>query len=165
MSLLLSKPEFMPKFTRFFVFIAASAVSAFVALPAVAQQPQMNLQRTTLSIGMYRIDTQLAVTPQQRQVGLMFRKEMPQTEGMLFIFERPETQCFWMKNTILPLTAAFIADDGRIVNLADMKPHSEESHCSEEPVRYVLEMNQGWFAKKNFKKGAKLSGAPFDAPR
>lgn len=155
----------MFKFKRLLAFAAASALSASFALPAVAQQAQMDLQRTSLSIGMYRIDTQLAVTPQQRQVGLMFRKEMPQAEGMLFIFEQPEKQCFWMKNTVLPLTAAFVADDGRIVNLADMKPQTEESHCSDEPVRYVLEMNQGWFAKKNFKKGTKISGAPFDAAR
>ncbi|RZL45800.1 MAG: DUF192 domain-containing protein [Variovorax sp.] len=143
--------------------IASFALFASLAMPAIAQQgqPQLDLPRTKLSIGMFQIDTQLATTPQQRQIGLMFRKEMPQAEGMLFIFEQPETQCFWMKNTLLPLTAAFVADDGRIVNLADMKPQTEESHCSEEPVRYVLEMNQGWFAKKNFKKGTKISGAPF----
>ena len=73
---------------------------------------------------------------------------MPQHEGMLFIFEQPSRQCFWMKNTLLPLTAAFVADDGRIVNLADMKPQTTDSHCSTEPVRYVLEMNQGWFARR-----------------
>lgn len=145
--------------------IALTALTACFAMPAAAQQAQMDLQRTPLSIGMYRIDTQLAVTPLQREVGLMFRKEMPQAEGMLFIFEQPEKQCFWMKNTILPLTAAFVADDGRIVNLADMKPQTETTHCSDEPVRYVLEMNQGWFAKKNFKKGEKISGAPFETTR
>ena len=80
---------------------------------------------------------------------------------MLFVFKQPSTQCFWMKNTLLPLTAAFVADDGRIVNLVDMKPQTLDSHCSEEPVRFVLEMNQGWFAKKNIRKGFKLTGAPF----
>lgn len=142
--------------------IALLALSAAFVLPVAAQQqPQLSLQRTPLSIGMYQIDTQLALTPQEREIGLMFRKEMPQAEGMLFIFEQAGVQCFWMKNTILPLTAAFVADDGRIVNLADMKPQTEDSHCSEEPVRYVLEMNQGWFARKNIKKGAKISGTPF----
>ena len=153
-------------FQRFiapFAMVACLVVS--VALPAHAQEPQLDLQRVKLTAGMYQIDTQLAVTPQQREVGLMFRKEMPQTEGMLFIFEQPATQCFWMKNTILPLTAAFVADDGRIVNLADMKPQTEDSHCSQEPVRYVLEMNQGWFAKKNLKKGTKLVGATFERHR
>jgi uncharacterized membrane protein (UPF0127 family) len=111
---------------------------------------------------MHQIDAQVAQTPAQRQTGLMFRREMPQHEGMLFVFEQPATQCFWMKNTLLPLTAAFVADDGTIVNLADMKPQTEDSHCSTKPVRYVLEMNQGWFAKKNLKAGAKLAGPPFE---
>jgi uncharacterized membrane protein (UPF0127 family) len=131
-------------------------------LPGVhAQEPQTQLPRVKLSAGMYQIDAQVAQTPQQHQIGLMFRKEMPQTEGMIFVFDRPATQCFWMRNTLLPLTAAFVADDGRIVNLADMKPMTEDSHCSEEPVRFVLEMNQGWFARKNIKKGDRLGGDLF----
>ena len=129
------------------------------------EQPQMNLQRLALSAGMYRIDAQVAQTPEQRQTGLMYRKEMPQAEGMLFVFDQAGVQCFWMKNTLLPLTAAFVADDGRIVNLVDMKPQTTDSHCSEEPVRYVLEMNQGWFARKNIQKGFRLGGAPFQAKR
>ena len=91
----------------------------------------------------------------------MFRKEMPQHEGMLFVFEQPAAQCFWMKNTLLPLTAAFVADDGTVVNLVDMKPQTTDSHCSEKPVRFVLEMNQGWFAKKGVKAGSRLSGVAF----
>ena len=91
----------------------------------------------------------------------MFRSEMPQHEGMLFVFEQPSQQCFWMKNTLLPLSAAFIADNGRIVNIVDMKPQTLDSHCSTEPVRFVLEMNQGWFAKKGLKAGSVLKGATF----
>jgi uncharacterized membrane protein (UPF0127 family) len=127
--------------------------------------PQLKLQRTTLNAGMHQITAQVALTPQQRQIGLMHRKDMPQPEGMLFVFEEPSVQCFWMKNTLLPLTAAFVADDGTIVNLVDMKPQSTDSHCSTKPVRYVLEMNQGWFAKKGIKAGASLGGAPFEAKR
>lgn len=123
--------------------------------------PQLDLQRTKISAGMYLIDTQVAMTPEQREIGLMYRPKMPQGEGMLFVFERPGEQCFWMKNTLLPLTAAFVADDGTIVNLADMKPQTTDSHCSKKPVRYVLEMNQGWFEKKGIKAGAKLGGVPF----
>jgi hypothetical protein len=123
--------------------------------------PQMNLQRVELTVGMHRIDAQVAASPQERQTGLMFRREMPQHEGMLFVFEQPATQCFWMKNTPLPLTAAFVADDGSIVNLADMKPLAEDSHCSAKPVRYVLEMNQGWFARRGIKAGTRLGGAVF----
>ena len=110
---------------------------------------------------MYLIDTQVAITATQRATGLMFRTSMPPGEGMLFVFDTPAEQCFWMKNTLLPLTAAFVADDGTIVNLVDMKPQSTDSHCSQKPVRYVLEMNQGWFEKKGIKAGAKLGGAPF----
>lgn len=120
----------------------------------------MDLPRVKLSTGMHQITAQVAQTPEQRQIGLMFRKEMPQIEGMLFVFEQPNQQCFWMKNTLLPLTAAFVADDGLIVNLADMKPQSTDSHCSAKPVRYVLEMNQGWFAKKGIKAGSRLAGLP-----
>ena len=118
-----------------------------------------------LTAGVYQITAQVALTSPQRQVGLMHRKEMPQQEGMIFVFEEPSQQCFWMKNTLLPLTAAFVADDGTIVNLADMKPQTTDSHCSVKPVRYVLEMNQGWFAKKGIKAGTRLGGALFEAKR
>jgi hypothetical protein len=125
------------------------------------EQPQLNLPRMPLAAGMHLIDAQVAQTPEQRQIGLMHRREMPVTEGMLFVFEQPATQCFWMKNTLLPLTAAFVANDGRVVNLADMKPQTLESHCSTEPVRFVLEMNLGWFAKRGVKAGSRLSGPAF----
>jgi uncharacterized protein len=139
---------------------------AFVSLTAAHAQsptnePQTRLPRVKITAGIHQIDSQVASTPEQRSTGLMFRKEMPVNEGMLFVFEQPTTQCFWMKNTLLPLTAAFVADDGTIVNLADMKPQTTDSHCSTKPVRFVLEMNQGWFAKRGLKEGAKLSGTPF----
>ena len=123
--------------------------------------PQLELPRVTLSAGMHLIQAQVAATPDQRSIGLMSRREMPANEGMLFVFERPEVQCFWMKNTLLPLTAAFVADDGSVVNLADMKPQTTDSHCSTQPVRYVLEMHQGWFDKRGIKAGSRLSGPPF----
>ena len=129
------------------------------------ETPQTQLQRITLSAGIHQIDTQVALTPEQHAIGLMYRKDMPQHEGMLFVFQNPTKQCFWMKNTLLPLTAAFVADDGTIVNLEDMKPQTTESHCSVKPVRFVLEMNQGWFAKKGLKAGARLAGQPFVASK
>jgi uncharacterized membrane protein (UPF0127 family) len=146
------------------------ALVALACTPAFAQraasgQPQLDLPRTTLTAGMHRIEVQLATTPVQRQIGLMHRRDMPAHEGMLFAFEQPGVQCFWMKNTLIPLTAAFVADDGSIVNLADMKPLDEASHCSTKPVRYVLEMNQGWFEQRHIKAGAKLRGKPFDGAR
>jgi uncharacterized membrane protein (UPF0127 family) len=138
------------------------AALLLAALPAVAQdRPQMDLPRVKLAAGMHQIDAQVAQRGEERMTGLMWRKEMPQHEGMLFVFEQPTMQCFWMKNTLLPLSTAFVADDGTIVNIADMKPQTLNSHCSEKPVRYVLEMNQGWFARKGIKPGFKLSGPPF----
>ena len=136
---------------------------ASVGLNTVSAQegPQLNLQRVKISAGMHQIDTQLALEPEQRQIGLMNRPSMPAHEGMLFVFDDAGVQCFWMKNTLLPLTAAFVADDGTIINLEDMKPQTVASHCSKKPVRFVLEMNQGWFAKRGIKAGFKLSGVPF----
>ena len=129
------------------------------------ESPQLNLPRVTLKAGMHLIQAQVAATPEQRATWLMHRTEMPTNEGMLFVFEQPAGQCFWMKNTLLPLTAAFVADDGTIVNLADMQPQSLDSHCSAKPVRYVLEMHQGWFAKRGIGPGFRLGGAPFEARR
>ena len=126
-------------------------------------QPQLQLPRVQLQAGMHQMQVQVAATPEQRSIGLMHRAEMPQGEGMLFAFEQATQQCFWMKNTLLPLTAAFITDDGTIVNLADMKPQTTDAHCSEQPVRWVLEMNQGWFAKRGIKAGFKLQGPVFRA--
>ena len=140
-------------------FIAC--VLALGNLAHAQNAPQMDLPRIKISAGMHLIDVQVANTDEQRAAGLMFRKDMPQTEGMLFIFERPSQQCFWMKNTLLPLSAAFVADDVTIVNLVDMKPQTLDSHCSSQAVRFVLEMNQGWFDRKGIKAGAKLGGAPF----
>jgi uncharacterized protein len=139
----------------------AALVLAAAAVPVCAQEPQTNLPRVTLSAGMHQIDAQVAQTIDQRSTGLMHRREMPQHEGMLFVFERPSMQCFWMKDTLLPLSVAFIADDGTVVNIADMKPLALDSHCSDKPVRFVLEMNQGWFVKKGVKPGTKLAGDPF----
>lgn len=132
-----------------------------LCLNAAAQTPQTQLPRLLIQAGMYQIDAQVASTYDQRAIGLMYRQDMPQHEGMLFVFEELQIQCFWMKNTLLPLTAAFVADDGTIVNLADMKPNTTESHCSEKPVRYVLEMKQGWFAQKNIKKSFVLKSSVF----
>ena len=146
------------------ILAALAAAAAFQAVHA-ADEPQLSLPRVKLSAGLHQIDAQVAQHNEQRSTGLMFRKEMPQHEGMLFVFEQPSRQCFWMKNTLLPLTAAFVSDDGTIVNLEDMKPQTLESHCSLKPVRYVLEMNQGWFARKGIKAGTRLAGQPFEGAR
>ena len=131
------------------------------ATPSMADQPQMHLPRVRLQAGMHLIEAQIAQTPQSQQIGLMHRRSMPPNEGMLFVFAQAQIQCFWMKNTLIPLSAAFVREDGTIVNIADMQPLSEVTHCSKEPVRFVLEMNQGWFAQRRIQPGQRLSGKPF----
>lgn len=136
-------------------------VAAAVWRPAWAEQAQLGLPTVTLQAGMHLISAQVASTPEQRAIGLMHRRELPANEGMLFVFETAGIQCFWMKNTLLSLTAAFLADDGTVVNLADMQPQSLQSHCSAKPVRLVLEMNQGWFARRGIEPGYRLKGPVF----
>ncbi len=124
--------------------------------------PGPKLPAVQLQSGMHLIHAEVARTPQQRATGLMLRKTLGTNEGMLFVFERPGVQCFWMKNTLLPLSIAFLKDDGEIVNIADMQPGALESHCSKLPVRLALEMNQGWFAKRGVAAGSRLGGAGLD---
>jgi uncharacterized protein len=144
--------------------LCAAAMSlAGAGAAAQGQGVPQNLPTVRLSAGMHQIQAMVANTPNQRQIGLMHRKDMAQHEGMLFVFEQPSQQCFWMRNTPLPLSIAFIADDGTVVNTDEMKPQTDESHCSAKPVRFVLEMNQGWFSKKGIKPGARITGAPFGA--
>jgi uncharacterized membrane protein (UPF0127 family) len=142
--------------------LAALTAAVLLSMPAArAQEQPQDLPAVQLRVGMHNIRAQLATTPLQRQIGLMYRQSMPTHEGMLFVFEDAQPQCFWMRNTLIPLSVAFLDDDGTVVNIADMKPLTEDSHCSAKPVRYVLEMNQGWFAKRGVKPGTRLSGALF----
>ena len=139
--------------------VAVLLVTASVL--ACAQDGPQKLPSITLNAGMHLIQAEIAQTPEQRSTGLMFRSTMGTNEGMLFAFEEPGQQCFWMKNTLLPLSVAFVADDGSVVNIENMRPQTLDSHCSTKPVRFVLEMNDGWFAKRGIKPGFKLGGKPF----
>ena len=139
---------------------AALLAASCVMASAVAQTPQ-DLPTIKLNMGIHNIRAQVAQTDEQRMTGLMHRPAMPNNDGMLFVFPVAAQQCFWMKNTLLPLSAAFIADDGTVVNIEDMKPQTLDPHCSKKPVRFVLEMNQGWFAKRGLKSGSQISGEPF----
>lgn len=144
--------------TRIKLFAAICLAAATVA---VAQAPQ-RLRKIELQAGMHRVQAQLAVSEDERATGLMHVREMPQHEGMLFVFEQAGQQCFWMRNTLLPLSIAFLRDDGSIVNIAEMKALDDKTnHCSAEPVRFALEMNAGWFAKRGMKVGSKLVGPVF----
>ena len=155
----------MPLLRRHGPLLAALQIAALLlaAAPVVRAQTeaQPRLDTVTLQAGMHLIRAEVARTPQQTSIGMMFRREMGANEGMLFVFNDLEPRCFWMKNTLLPLSIAFIDDDGRITDLADMQPLSEQNHCSSRAVRFALEMNQGWFAKRGIKPGFKLKGPPF----
>ena len=142
--------------------LLALAAALQAAPLALAQDGAQALPTVTLNAGIHTIRAQLAQRPHERAVGLMHRAQMPTNEGMLFRFEAAAPQCFWMKDTLLPLSIAFLADDGTIVDVADMQPQSLASRCSSQPVRLALEMNQGWFAKRGLKVGSKLSGPPFE---
>lgn len=134
---------------------------SFVFLASTAQAQQITRFRTTaLNAGMHVIQAEVAATDAERQQGLMFREKMANNEGMLFIFPRPNGVCMWMKNTLLPLSVAFIDDTGAIVNIEDMKPQTTESHCADKDVRFALEMNLGWFKQKGFKAGSHIDGIP-----
>ena len=141
-------------------FVGALLLLVSVA-PGWAQEGPQKLPSVTLNAGMHNIQAEVAQTPDERAIGLMFRKTMGANEGMLFAFEQAATQCFWMKNTLLALSIAFVAADGTVINVDDMKPQTLQSHCSNEPVPFVLEMNAGWFAKRGIKAGFKLNGPPF----
>ncbi len=143
--------------------MAALAWLALVPAYGAAQDAAQRLPAATITAGMHLIRAEVARTPEQRAIGLMHRQSLGSNDGMLFVFEQPGVQCFWMKNTLIPLSIAFLADDGSIVNIADMQPQSLDSHCSDKPVRMALEMNQGWFARKGIKPGTRLRGEVLQA--
>ena len=109
---------------------------------------------------MHLIRAEVVAEPGARAQGLMHRQALGQNAGMLFIFDEHAIHCMWMKNTLIPLSVAFIDVRGTIVNIADMEPHSVASHCAAQPVKYALEMNRGWFASRGIKSGTRLGGVP-----
>ena len=147
---------------RLSTFLIVAFTAWMFCMSAWAQtEPQPKLPTTKLSAGMHNIVAEIARTPAQQQTGMMFRTTMAAHEGMLFVFDDVGPRCFWMRNTLIPLAIAFVADDGTIVNIAEMSAKSDQSHCASQPVRFALEMNQGWFSKRGIKAGFKLRGAPF----
>ena len=99
------------------------------------------------------ITVEIARTDEERSKGLMYRKKLPDGEGMIFVFDRDQKLSFWMKNTSIPLSIAFIASDGRIVEIKDMYPNDLNSVLSSRSLRYALEVPQGWFQRANVKPG------------
>jgi uncharacterized membrane protein (UPF0127 family) len=148
----------MTSIVRCYFTIACVALT-LMPVTALAQQT-IRFPVTTLTVGMHVIKAEVAATDEARQQGLMYREKMKINEGMLFVFPAPATVCMWMKNTLLPLSVAFIDEDGKIINIEDMKPQTQDSHCSRKMARYALEMNQGWFKQKNIKPGMMIGALP-----
>jgi Uncharacterized conserved protein len=136
-------------------FSLALPFSSVAAVESASGFSVVNLQ-----IGEHAVKAELARTEDQRTKGLMFRKHLNKNSGMLFDFGAPARACMWMKNTYIPLSVAFIDQDGIIVNIEDMEPHTTTSHCSSGWVGYALEMNQGWFGAKKIGPGSKIEGIP-----
>ena len=132
-----------------------AALGALVLFPAPSQAGANFIE---LSVGMYRIEAEIAADPERRATGLMHREAMPTLNGMLFVFPFLATHCMWMRNTLLPLSVAFLDEDGRVINIAEMKPKTEDNHCAARPARYALEMNTGWFARRSISPGMKITG-------
>jgi len=131
---------------------AAAALAA--ASPSFAQMPTVQL-----AAGIYLVRAEVASTYDTRATGLMYRRSLGPNEGMLFVFpDPPQVQCMWMKNTLVPLSVAFLDARGTVVSISDMQPQTETSHCAAAPAKYALEMNLGWFAAKGIKAGAGLRG-------
>jgi uncharacterized membrane protein (UPF0127 family) len=133
---------------------------SLLVLPMAAFAAAGDLPTTVLTSGGHKLTAEVVVTPEQRAVGLMNRFSLRPDHGMLFVFERAEPQGFWMRNTFIPLSIAFVADNGRIVNIEDMKPQTEDTHWSKGPARFAIEMKKGWFAERGIAPGAVVSGLP-----
>jgi uncharacterized membrane protein (UPF0127 family) len=149
---------------RFFVSLLAALLVCVSGQAQTRQGPLPPQPRIELRAGLHLIQAELVNTADTRARGLMFRERLAPNHGMLFVFDMPATQCMWMRNTFIPLSVAFIDDRGRIVNIEDMAPLTETSHCSRLPVRYALEMEQGWFAQRGLGPGASLRGLPGATP-
>ena len=134
-------------------------LSVFVALSGVASanagEPLLDLQ-----LGEARVQAEYARSPAERERGLMERTELASDHGMLFRFDDLRRHCLWMKNTRLPLSAAFMDEQGRIVDIIELQPLDLTIRCSREPARYALEVNQGWFARHRVAIGDQAGGMP-----
>lgn len=134
------------------------AASLFAGPGLLASVVQAQMPQIELSAGLYRIEAEVALNDADRQLGLMNRRAMAQNHGMLFVYDQPARHCMWMRNTYLPLSVAFLDEQGRILNIEDMQPQSDDNHCAARDARYALEMNRGWFASKGIKPGTRIAG-------
>jgi len=140
---------------------AFAVLSATLSLtPIAAAQQTQRFPVTSLNAGIYVIKAEIASNEAQREQGLMFRKQLAPNEGMVFVFDAPAGVCMWMKNTLIPLSVAFLDQKGAIINIEEMKAQTLDSHCAEKAAFYALEMSQGWFKQRNLKPGTVIEGLP-----
>jgi hypothetical protein len=142
------------------VATALIAAAAFVTSHARAQHSPTEFRVIPLSAGIQVIQAEVALEPAERERGLMFRKQLGTNQGMVFLFDEPAQQCMWMRNTLIPLSVAFIDRDGKIINVEEMAAQTDDNHCAARPALYALEMNQGWFAKHGILAGTRIVGLP-----
>jgi uncharacterized membrane protein (UPF0127 family) len=136
-------------------------VLAFAALQTCAEAAEKPI---TLAIGGHVVKAEVVATPEGLERGLMFREKLAKNDGMLFVFDQVGYHGMWMRNTLIPLSVAFIDEKGKILNIAEMLPHSEITHRAAGPARYALEMNAGWFKERNLEAGTTIKGIE-KAPR
>lgn len=139
---------------RFALFLAAFVACASAASPTLAA----DLPTTALSINGHKLTAEVAATTEHRTTGLMHRFSLKPDHGMLFVFPNSQPQAFWMKNTYIALSIAYVDEGGKIVNIEDMAPRTETTHPSNGPVVYALEMKKGWFKEHGIDTGAKVVG-------
>jgi uncharacterized membrane protein (UPF0127 family) len=137
-------------------FIASTFCVCLLAFPLLASSA--GLAQRTLEIGENKLVVEVASTPATRETGLMNRFSLQPDHGMLFVFEAPQPLAFWMKNTYIPLSIAFVDRNGRILNIEDMRPQDESTHWSKGEALYAIEMRQGWFAAKGIAAGDVVTG-------
>lgn len=131
---------------------------SLTTLALASPQLAAEMPRVELTAGFYRIDAEVAADDANRMQGLMHRRSMSSNQGMLFVFPQARPHCMWMRNTYLPLSVAFLDQEGRILNIENMQPQTDDSHCATSAARYALEMNLGWFSSKGIKPGARIGG-------
>ena len=132
--------------------------SLLVTLACVSPALAQSLPTTELAINGHRVTAEVAATVAARTVGLMRRFSLRPDHGMLFVFDAPQPLAFWMKDTYIPLSIAFIAADGKILNIEDMAPQTESTHLSHGPAMFALEMKKGWFAQLGIAAGDRVGG-------
>jgi len=140
-----------------------SVIGFAVAVLAPAMSLAADLPTRKLTIGKQAFVVEVVDTEQQRATGLMNRFSLQPDHGMLFVFDRPQPLAFWMKNTYIPLSIAFVDADGTILNIEDMRPQDESTHWSKGNALYAVEMKQGWFRDKSIEAGARVAGLPSPA--